>query len=261
MSRLVLVILNLLAAGLLAWVIRAIYKSLDESWADLGLAVGFVAGAIYALGASAWRWSFWLALAAVLLVALLPVLLGRGAAFVITFIRRLWPSAINRARRRGEVRALLRLYFQAHRLDDALDLVKASLVYPPYFPLRDELVHGTIQVYGLRSGMAVVRQVGLPVAIVERAEQSLELTSEAVWGSAERVVAAAAQGVETARLRQARERELDKLTRLSEAIIAAREGLVELTLARGNVEGDLAYAEAQLKALGEAARELAEQWD
>ena len=261
MNRLILVILNLLAAGLLVWVVRAVYKSLDESWADLGLAVGLVAGAIYALGTIPWRWSFWLALAAVLLVALLPLLLGKGAAFVITSIRTLWPSAANRARRRGEVRELLRLYFQAHRLDDALDLIKASLVYPPYFPLRDELIRSTIQVHGLRSGMSAVRQVGLPTAIAERAEQSLELTSEAVWSSAERIVAAAAQGVETPRLRQARERELDKLTRLSEAIIAVREGLVELTLARGNIEGDLANAEAQLKALGEAARELAEQWD
>jgi len=62
--------------------------------------------------------------------------------------------------------------------------------------------------------------------------------------------------VSTPAMEEAVDREAARLYRLSSAILAAREGLAQVTLAGTDQEEQLAQATARLEALAEAARDL-----
>jgi len=199
-------------------------------------------------------------LATAALAACLPLLVVSFAGAGSRFLAERWPSAEIRALREGRIAELLRLHAEAGRRDEAVSLIEASLPGAAYAGLREELARAVAGYYALRDGAPIARRAGVPLAVVERVRRNLDLTGEALWASAERVMAAAAQEVDAPRLAEARLRELGKLQRLSSAIGEAREGLAELTLAAPGSAADLAEAESQLRLLGEAAKDLATQW-
>lgn len=147
---------------------------------------------------------------------------------------------------------------RAGRHDDVVRLIEGSMRARHYRPLRATLVRGAGELFQLEESVALARRAGVPAAITDRVRHNIDVAGDVLWSAADRAAAAAAQELDSARVRNAIRREQEKVARLNRAIMEAREGLVELTLKGGGAEAGYEHTEMQLKALDSAAQDLLE---
>ena len=150
----------------------------------------------------------------------------------------------------------LRDCLERGRQAEAARLIEGAISGEPYERLKVQLLWATSELAALREGGHCSRQRA-PSTLVDRVHDDLREAGLALARTAASAAAASAQGVRTPAMEEAVERELEKLGRFSGAVLAAREGLAQVTLSAGQSESDLAQVAARLQAVAEAAGELA----
>jgi hypothetical protein len=130
----------------------------------------------------------------------------------------------------------------------------------PDWPVASTLAEVAREILELDRSVALARGTGVPDAVTTRLTAEARAAEDALWNRADRLVAAAGMGVETASLQEALEREDAQLLRLRASIRESRAALAELTLT--GAAGDEAYrrAESRFRSLAETARALQE-WE
>lgn len=206
---------------------------------------------LFFLMATALRSRWWLALGAAL-VALAVLAFG----FAIMARLRPPPEPLEAEATVVTVGEALLRHLRAGRRVEAAALLNRAIARPPYDRLRAQLQWAASEWFALREGAGIAGEAGAPRVLVERVHADLEQAGEALGRMAESAAAASAQGVSTPAMEEAVDREAARLYRLSSAILAAREGLAQVTLAGTNHEEQLAQATSRLEALAEAARDL-----
>lgn len=251
-----------LGLALALWyLLTRFYQRLEPAHAvsDLPPLLSLLPAGLFLLMSFALRSAWWMALAASLALAALLGLLLLLADSLSRLLREHWPSAENRARRRGSLRERLELYSRAGKQAEALALIEDSIAYPPFEPLKVQLLWTASELFALRASAAIARGAGVPAAIVDRILQDADAAGRALWGAVESAAAAAAQGVHGGAVTEAMQAEVARVQRLDAAIREAREGLARVTLSGSGRESDLAGAERALRTVAEAARDLAEE--
>lgn len=206
---------------------------------------------LFFLMATALRSRWWLALGAALVMLALLAL-----AFALR--ERLRPPAPQVTDESPDMppgAALLR-HLRAGRRQEATALLSRVITRKPYDRLRAQLQWAVGEWFALREGADIAGEAGTPPVLVERVRRDLEQAGEALGHMTDSAAAASAQGVDTPAMEEAVDREAARLYRLSSAILAAREGLAQVTLAGTDNEEQLAQAASRLEALAEAARDL-----
>jgi hypothetical protein len=166
-------------------------------------------------------------------------------------------SRATRALRGGRVVEGLRLLA---RVEDGERLATDWMAHTlPDWPTRPLVIHAIVELVRLEQSAALARSAGVPAEVTVNAAQCAEETATVVWRIAERMSAAAAQRVESARMSQAVDRQRETLDRLLEAIKELRDELVEATLSPGLDWGSLNGAEERLRDVAEAGK-AAREW-
>jgi len=158
----------------------------------------------------------------------------------------------------GRLGQTLRRYEQTGQHHRLLQVLDQTL---PEWPVASTLVQVARELLELERSVALARDAGAPEAVTSRLTQEAQAVSGPLWRLADRLAAAAAQRMDSPRLREELAREEGKLARLLPAIREARTGLAELTLADfggSDVDGRDAFrrAEGRFRALAATAREL-----
>ncbi len=166
-------------------------------------------------------------------------------------------SRAARAENAGRIGEALRLYVKAGQYERVLRCLSEAL---PDWPVRSSLVAAARELLALEESSAIARAAGVPETITNRLAQEAQTAGDAIWRSADRVAASAAQKIGSTRLQQGLKREDEALARLRRSIQAAREGLAELTLS-GEGGMDLETEDMRLRQLAQTTRELTEVLD
>ncbi|NPV09280.1 MAG: hypothetical protein HPY83_15140 [Anaerolineae bacterium] len=154
------------------------------------------------------------------------------------------------------VEEMLRTYLEQGRQEEAARLLDRSITGAPYDRLKVQLLWAASELTALREGATIARSSGAPAVLVGRVHDDLREAGAALAHTAGAAAAASAQGVATPAMEEAVDREVEKLRRFSAAVLAAREGLAQVTLSGSDSESELAQVADRLQAVAEAAREL-----
>ena len=166
-------------------------------------------------------------------------------------------SPVHRARaalRRGEIREGFHWHAQAGTVPE---IRKAIVSRVPNWPVRATLLDAISELTALERGSQAAGGVGALLPIATGFGQGARDALEALWGSAERIDAVAAQGYMSGAIERGLEREREKLERVCDVARQSRERLAELTLSTGG-QGDLDAAAHELVLLREVARDVAD---
>lgn len=147
---------------------------------------------------------------------------------------------------------------RAGRYPELLRLLDRRM--PPW-PVGASLIEVAREIVELERNVTTARTSAVPEAVTSRLAAESRTAADALWSLADRVVTAAAYGIESDRLTDHLERENAKLVELRTAIREARTGLAELTLTgsgAGSSGGDVDRAERRFRALARTAEELQE---
>ncbi|MGH2457612.1 MAG: hypothetical protein ACRDIY_01955 [Chloroflexota bacterium] len=164
----------------------------------------------------------------------------------------------ERAIKRGRVGQAIHLYTRSRTTGQLDGLLAATL--SRWDHARRAVYAAAVEVMELERAIHAARAIGVSRAIVDSLTSETRTSGEVIWRVADRLGAAEAQGVDSEAIQQTVEGEAVTLDHLAGALHAARTGLAELTL-RGGRDPDLARelraAEIRLRALGDAARDVA----
>ncbi|MGI6206579.1 MAG: hypothetical protein ACOYEW_00085 [Anaerolineae bacterium] len=253
-----LVLYHLVVATLLWMGSVRLFRELEGLDRRPGLSViaALVPPLIYLLMAVALRSLWWVALGAGLSTT---AILGLAQA-VGRWMGETFGNPRTRIGRPGEGLSFeerLRDCLERGRQAEAARLIEGAISGEPYERLKVQLLWATSELAALREGAGIARASGAPSTLVDRVHDDLREAGLALARTAASAAAASAQGVRTPAMEEAVEREVEKLGRFSGAVLAAREGLAQVTLSAGQSESDLAQVAARLQAVAEAAGELA----
>jgi hypothetical protein len=166
-------------------------------------------------------------------------------------------SPVHRARaalRRGEIREGFHWHAEAGTFPE---IRKAIVSRVPDWPVRATLLDAIGELTALERGSRAAGNVGALLPVASGFRQGARDALDALWGSAERIDAVAAQGYMSGAIQRGLEREREKLERVCDVARQSRERLAELTLSTGG-HGDLDAAARELVLLREVAREVAD---
>lgn len=164
----------------------------------------------------------------------------------------------DRAARHGRVGEAVHFYTRcrtARQLDELL-----STTFSRWDHARRAVYDAAVEMMELERAILAARSIGVSRAILSSLAAETRTSGEVIWRVADRLGAAEAQGVDSETIRRLVEDEASTLDDLAEALRAARAGLAELTLRGGrdpDLTRELRLAEIRLRALGDAARDVA----
>jgi hypothetical protein len=146
---------------------------------------------------------------------------------------------------------------RAGRIREAERILRASL---PAWPTSPLVIRSASELLKLKASAAVARRAGVPRAWTTQFEHEADRAMQALWRSADRLSAVKDEHVTYEALAPRLAQDEEKLRAVIEAAEKARTGLAELTMWGERVgerpDLDLQGAEAGLRALGSAARDL-----
>lgn len=164
----------------------------------------------------------------------------------------------RKAQRTRQVRRVI----QDGRLSEAIQLCREMRDHElaieavsrlPDKAIRQSLIDTGQELVAFERSLAIAQRAGVDETIISMADDRAQATASIFWGRAQRIALTYDHQLDSPRIKEGLRREADRMTRLTEAIREAREGLAELTLGGGK---QVAEVEGSFQALAATAQEI-----